>query len=139
MNTGTQAEKFHFHDVVSFTPIKDYVLRVRFDDGAERVIDFEPILFGPLFSPLRDPQIFRRVRIDADLGTLVWPTGADIDPGVLYDWPWHVDTIIQRRRQQWETEYPEKSGREQSGYTLQRVAEANSEIYDVSQLAEEPK
>jgi len=30
---------------------------------------------------------------------LVWPTGADIDPAVLHDWPSHVDAIIARRRQ----------------------------------------
>ena len=50
---------------------------------------------GPLFGPLRDLRLFRQARVDADLGTIVWPTGADIDPGVLYDWPEHVDAIAQ--------------------------------------------
>ena len=73
------------HDVTDFTFVKNYVLNVRFDDGVERTIDFEPILLGPLFGPLRDPHLFRQVRVDTDLGTLVWPNGADIDPNVLYD------------------------------------------------------
>ncbi len=96
--------EFHFHDVADFVVVRDYVLRVRFDDGTERVIDFEPILSGPLFGDLRDPQLFRQVRVDRDLGTLVWPTGADIDPSVLYDWPDHVDAIVRRRQQRFGTE-----------------------------------
>ncbi|MFZ2361552.1 MAG: DUF2442 domain-containing protein [Anaerolineae bacterium] len=83
------------------TQVRDYVLTVRFDDGFERTIDFEPILFGPLFGPLRDLRLFRQARVNGDLGTIVWPTGADIDPGVLYDWPEHVDTIVRSRRERW--------------------------------------
>lgn len=94
------------HDVADFAVVKDYVLRVRFDDGTERVIDFEPILSGPLFGDLRDLRLFRQVRVDHDLGTLVWPTGADIDPNVLYDWPQHVDAIVRRRQQRFGAEKP---------------------------------
>ncbi len=89
------------HDVVDCVLHRDYVLRVRFDDGFERTIDFEPILLGPLFGPLRDLRLFRQARVDGDLGTIVWPTGADIDPDVLYDWPEHVDAITRRRRERW--------------------------------------
>lgn len=98
------ASEFHFHDVTDFAFVEEYVLIVRFDDGFERRIDFEPILVGPIFGPLRDPQLFRQVKVDHDLGTLTWPTGADIDPGVMYDWPEHVDAIVKRRRQRFATE-----------------------------------
>src|ERR1035437_10952285 len=33
-----------------------------------------------MFEPLRDPQLFREVRVDAELGAIAWPNGADIDP-----------------------------------------------------------
>jgi hypothetical protein len=89
-----------FHDVSGFEIIDRYTLKVRFDDGNEQVINFEPILSGPLFGPLRELEIFNQVRLDGDLGTLVWPTGADIDPNVLYDWPEHVETIVERRKKQ---------------------------------------
>ena len=85
------------HDVTCFECIRGYVLRVHFDDDTEQEIDFEPILFGPLFAPLRDLRLFGQVHLDHDLGTLVWPTGADIDPTVLHDWPDHVDAIVRRR------------------------------------------
>jgi hypothetical protein len=99
------------HDVTDFAFVKSYVLNVRFDDGVERAIDFEPILIGPLFGPLCDPRLFRQVKVDRDLGTLVWPNGADIDPNVLYDWPRHVAAIVQRRRQRWAVDYGEPGSR----------------------------
>jgi len=40
-----------------------------------------------MFGPLLDLKVFNEVRIDRELGTIVWPNGADMDPGVLYDWP----------------------------------------------------
>jgi hypothetical protein len=39
-----------------------------------------------VFDPLvRDPALFRAVRVDESLGTIVWPNGADIDPDVLVE------------------------------------------------------
>jgi len=100
------SDEFRFHDVVGVTYQGDHVLTVRFDDGFERTIDFEPILLGPLFGPLRDLRLFRQARVDGDLGTIVWPTGADIEPSVLYDWPEHVDAIVQRRRRRFGAKTP---------------------------------
>lgn len=88
------------YDVIDYKIIENYTIWLKFDDETERVLDFEPILLGPMFGPLRDPQLFRQVELDHELGTLVWPTGADIDPTVLHDWPAHVDAIVERRRQQ---------------------------------------
>lgn len=122
------------HDVTDFTFVKNYVLNVRFDDGVEQAIDFEPILLGPLFGPLRDPHLFRQVRVDTDLGTLVWPNGADIDPNVLYDWPRHVGAIVQRRRQRWAVDYGQQGSRERFDRVLQKVAEANREPYDADRF-----
>ena len=48
---------------------------------------------------VRDLHLFRQASVDAELGTIALPNGADIDPGVLYEWPQHVDAIVQRRRQ----------------------------------------
>ena len=73
--------------VRSFEQLGPYTLRVFFDDGTSQVIDFEPILRGEIFGPLRDPELFEQVRLDSDCHTLVWPNGADFDPETLHDWP----------------------------------------------------
>ena len=73
--------------VCAFEIVSGYALRVRFDDDTEQTIDFRPILTGELYGPLRDLEIFNRVRIDPEVGTLVWPNGADFDPATLHDWP----------------------------------------------------
>ena len=65
-------------------PIHDHTLRLRFDDGAERVVDLSHVMFGPMGEPLKDPAFFRRVRVDAELRTVVWPNGFDLDPEVLH-------------------------------------------------------
>ena len=66
-------------------PLEDFALRLGFDDGTTREIDLESDLWGPVFEPLRvDPQLFRQVRVDEELGTIVWPNGADLDPDVLH-------------------------------------------------------
>jgi hypothetical protein len=36
-----------------------------------------------VFAPLRDLDVFRQVTVDDQLGTIVWPNGADMDPDVL--------------------------------------------------------
>ena len=65
-------------------PLDGFVLRLAFTDGTTRVVDLGPELWGPVFEPLReDPDLFRQVRVDEELGTIVWPNGADMDPDVL--------------------------------------------------------
>jgi len=69
--------------VETVEPLDGYVLRLGFSDGVTREIDLECELWGPVFEPLRDPAVFRRVAVDKELGTIVWPNGADMDPDVL--------------------------------------------------------
>ena len=89
------------HRVESIQPVGPHALRVRFDDQTEQVIDFEPMLAGRLFGPLRDLAMFDRVRLDPETKTLVWPNGADFDPATLHDWPKHAEALATRARQ-WE-------------------------------------
>ena len=87
--------------VRSFQIVAPYSLRVQFDDGVEQTINFEPILAGELYRPLRDLAVFNQVRIDPEVHTLVWPNGADFDPATLHDWPDFVEALSARARQ-WE-------------------------------------
>lgn len=66
-------------------PLTDFQVEVSFTDGTERVIDLARYLHGPVFNAVReDPKVFRSLSVDPELGTIVWPNGADIDPDVLY-------------------------------------------------------
>ncbi len=81
------------HRVTSVGVTGTYRVRIGFDDGTFREIDFEPILEGELYGPLRDPELFAEVQIDAEVHTLVWPNGADFDPAILHDWPEHEEAM----------------------------------------------
>ncbi|MEX0777975.1 MAG: DUF2442 domain-containing protein [Phycisphaeraceae bacterium] len=61
-------------------------LALTFDNGLRAEVDFRARLLHRhgMFEPLHDPAYFARVRIDAELGTLVWPNGVDICPDVLF-------------------------------------------------------
>ena len=87
-------------DVVEFTQVGTYRLCIRFDDGAEQTVDFEPVLAGEVFGPLRDPAVFAQVRLDPEVRNLVWPNGAEFDPWALHEWPAVVDEL-RARAQTW--------------------------------------
>ncbi|HLF87899.1 MAG TPA: DUF2442 domain-containing protein [Anaerolineales bacterium] len=65
--------------------IKNFEVELEFSTGEKKVVDLEPLLRGPIFEPVRNnPEVFRSIRVDEELGTVVWENGADIDPDVLY-------------------------------------------------------
>jgi len=71
--------------VRSVKPLDGFRLHVGFTDGSERIIDVERYLHGPIFDPIRGSrELFEAVSVDPELGVVVWPNGADIDPDVLY-------------------------------------------------------
>jgi hypothetical protein len=84
--------------VTAFSIVAPYTLSVAFNDGSEQRIDFRPVLQGVLFGPLQDLATFNRVTLDSEVGTLVWPNGADFDPATLHDWPQVRDELAARAR-----------------------------------------
>lgn len=70
--------------VTSVNPLDGYRLRLTFTDGLVREVDLSHDLWGPMAEPLKDPAYFRQVRVDPELGTVVWPNGFDLDPDVLH-------------------------------------------------------
>ncbi len=65
--------------------VRGYVVRLVFDDGSEGELDLERELHGEVFEPLREVEVFRSFRLDRELNTIVWSTGADLAPEFLYE------------------------------------------------------
>ena len=73
-------------DVIRVEVLDEHRLWLAFDDGVEGVVDIASLVtFDGVFAPLRDPVVFAQVRVDDELGTIVWPNGADLDPSVLHE------------------------------------------------------
>jgi hypothetical protein len=72
-------------DVIEAQPRGDHRLWLRFEGGDAGEVDLRAALaFTGVLAPLADPAYFAQVRVDEELGTVVWPNGADLDPVVLY-------------------------------------------------------
>jgi len=65
--------------------VKEYTIRVKFADGTAGDIDLKAELWGEVFEPLEDLEVFRRFRLDEELNTVTWPSGADFAPEFLYE------------------------------------------------------
>jgi hypothetical protein len=69
--------------ITSVEVLHDHVVRLEFSDGCTGDLDLGPELWGPVFEPVAaSSEFFRQVRVD--LGTIVWPNGADLAPEVLH-------------------------------------------------------
>ena len=72
-------------DIVEVAHIRKYEVFLRFEDGASGAVDLANIIrFTGVFEPLKNVNYFSKVKVDKELGTIVWPNGADLDPEVLY-------------------------------------------------------
>jgi hypothetical protein len=60
----------------------DCKLRLRFNNGAQGVVDLEAELYGDVFEPLRDKEVFTRFVLTSR--TVEWPNGADFAPEFLF-------------------------------------------------------
>ena len=61
-------------------------LRLTFEGDERCEVDVSQLVpFDGVFEPLKNFDFFRKVRVEPDVGTIVWPNGADICPDVLYE------------------------------------------------------
>lgn len=70
--------------VVDVEHLGDLRLRLTFTDGLVRELDFDAVLDGGVFAPLRERILFAQVSVDTVAGTIAWPNGVDLDPDVLH-------------------------------------------------------
>jgi len=73
-------------DVVAAEPIGPLRLRLTFEGGERREIAVDSLVpLEGVFERLRDSDFFRQVQVNPEIGTVVWPNGADFCPDVLYE------------------------------------------------------
>jgi len=63
---------------------RDYVIHLKFNDGAEGFVDLADELYGEMFAPLKDMERFKALKVDPELKTVVWENGADLAPEFLH-------------------------------------------------------
>lgn len=56
--------------------IHDYQIWLQFNDGTEGIVDLAQELWGSMFDVLMDKHLFSQIRLDSELGTVVWPNGS---------------------------------------------------------------
>lgn len=72
-------------DIVAVQPLEEYKLHLCFEDGIEGVVDVSQLIeFSGIFASLKEVYYFNQVQLNSELGTILWPNEADLDPDVLY-------------------------------------------------------
>jgi hypothetical protein len=72
-----------FLHVTAVEYLEDYKLKLTFNNGAEGIVDLEKELYGEVFEPLRDKDLFKQVFLTSR--TIEWPNGADFAPEFLLE------------------------------------------------------
>jgi len=68
--------------VTAVVPLPESCLLLTFSNGEQRVFDVLPYLDKGIFTELKNPHYFARVRVVA--GHVEWPQEQDFSPDTLY-------------------------------------------------------
>ena len=69
--------------VTHVEPLDGYRLAVEFSDGLEGQVDLSGDLWGPVFEPLKEREVFVQAQVD-EFGAISWRNGADLAPDALH-------------------------------------------------------
>ena len=94
MSSQTTAQAYRAPGVIPAVPwrvkelavLPGYRLAVTFQDGTSGIADLSAISKAQdcgIYEPLKDETVFAQARLD--LGAVVWPNGADLDPAWMYE------------------------------------------------------
>lgn len=70
--------------VIEAEYLDGHKVRLRFNNGEGGVVDLQEALWGPVFEPLRQPEVFKKFQVSDVFHTLTWENGADFAPEFLY-------------------------------------------------------
>ena len=73
-------------DVTNVQPLPNRNLDLTFENGVHGIVEMDTVVknYTGVFAPLLQDEYFRQVAVNTELGTVVWPNGADLCPDVLY-------------------------------------------------------
>ncbi len=74
-----------FLHVIYILYLKNYRLRLEFNNGKVKDLELKHELYGEVFEPLQDIEFFKKVYVNPETGTIEWPNGADFAPEFLYE------------------------------------------------------
>jgi hypothetical protein len=63
-------------------PLDQYLLKITFDNGEDRIFDVKPYIQGSWYGELSDPAYFKSVFPDGF--SVEWANGQDLCPDELY-------------------------------------------------------
>lgn len=67
---------------IKVVPLDQYLLKVSFDNGEDRIFDVKPYIQGSWYGELSDPAYFKSVY--ANGFSVEWANGQDLCPDELY-------------------------------------------------------
>jgi len=73
-----------FNYVKNAKYLEDYKIEIEFSDNKKGIVDLSDDLYGEVFEPLKDKDIFSKIKVEEDLETITWENGADLAPEYLY-------------------------------------------------------
>ncbi|MDX2247349.1 MAG: DUF2442 domain-containing protein [Bacteroidia bacterium] len=71
--------------IIEIKILPSYTIWLKFNDGIEKKIFFEPLIGKGISRALLNPNIFKQVEIE-NSGGLVWPNGFDVCPNFLKEY-----------------------------------------------------
>jgi hypothetical protein len=74
----------HHEDITAVSVPRHGVLDLTFADGTHGEVEVIQRMWGPVFAEARTLEGFAKVTVDDEIGTVVWPGGADLAPDTLY-------------------------------------------------------
>lgn len=69
-------------NVITVEPLAPLLLAVRFEDGTEGKVRFEPSHLTGVFAALKVPEVFQQARVES--GAVTWPGEIDLAPDAMY-------------------------------------------------------
>lgn len=73
------------NQIIEFKVLPKYHIWIKFSDGIEKEVGFQPFIGKGISKELLDHEFFKKVKIENG-GGLIWPNGFDVCPNFLKDY-----------------------------------------------------